>query len=68
VNLLDVPTVVLGGGYPRLGAVRARRSRTSWPAGGVALPVALRASTLGARLHAGRRYAIVRALVENAAF
>ena len=67
VNLLDVPTVVLGGGYPRLGAVlRAAVAdelarRVVWRS-----PVAVRTSALGAAAALrGAATSVVRALLDG---
>jgi predicted NBD/HSP70 family sugar kinase len=67
VNLLDVPTVVLGGGYPRLGAVlRAAVAdelarRVVWRS-----PVAVRTSALGAAAAVrGAATSVVRAVLDG---
>ena len=67
VNLLDVPTVVLGGGYPRLGAVlRAAVAdelarRVVWRS-----PVAVRTSALGAAAALrGAATSVVRAVLDG---
>jgi predicted NBD/HSP70 family sugar kinase len=69
LNLLDVPTVVLGGGYPRLGpalpaAVADELARrVVWRS-----PVALRTSALGADAAVrGAATSVVRALIDRAA-
>ena len=67
VNLLDVPTVVLGGGYPRLGAVlRAAVAdelarRVVWRS-----PVAVRMSALGGEAALrGAALAVVRTVLDG---
>ena len=67
VNLLDVPTVVLGGGYPRLGAVLRGAvadelaRRVVWRS-----PVAVRMSALGGEAALrGAAMAVVRAVLDG---
>jgi len=67
VILLDVPTVVLGGGYPRLGAVLRGAvadelaRRVVWRS-----PVAVRMSTLGAAAALrGAALAVVRTVIDG---
>ena len=69
LNLLDVPTVVLGGGYPRLGpalpaaAADELARRVVWRS-----PVELRTSALGADAALrGAAMSVVRALLDRAA-